>query len=380
MKPVLRIVLIILAVLALVIVLIVPMAPIWQQLGLAPKCIRGSFPDLEWVACPDGAGDTAATVALPTPGVEGPIPIIVDDDGSPDGMIALLYFLRNPLFDVRAVTVSYGEAHPEIFARHIAQMLAAFGREDIPVGFGSDAPLAGSNAFPESWRQASDAFWNLSLPQATNPSAPIPAVKLILQVVSNSDQPVMIFVSGAHTNLAEALRMEPDIAANIRAVYVMGGAVNVPGNLHKDYPQIGNEVAEWNIWVDPLAASEVFSSGLELHLVPLDATNQVTWEKSDLRDWRKAYAPESDLAADLIQRTLDAWGVKRVYVWDLVAALVAAWPEACPETRTGVEVVTSSGPQQGRTITVEHPDNIFVCLDPDPEKMKAAADAVFQQK
>jgi hypothetical protein len=48
---------------------------------------------------------------LPTLSGQGPVPIIVDDDGSPDGMVALLYFLRNPLFEVKAVTISCGEAH-----------------------------------------------------------------------------------------------------------------------------------------------------------------------------------------------------------------------------------------------------------------------------
>lgn len=380
MKPKLRIVLVLLAVLALVIILIMPMAPIWRKLGLQPKCIQGRFPDLEWVACPGQAGDTAATVTMPNPSVEGLIPIIVDDDGSPDGMIALLYFLRHPAFDVRAVTISYGEAHPEVFAPQVTQVLAAFGRTDIPVGYGSDSPLSGENAFPDSWRQASDEFWGISVPSMDALAAPVPAEELIVNVVSESTEPVTLFVSGAHTNLASALRMNPGIAANIRAVYVMGGAVNVPGNIHKDYPQIENEVAEWNIWVDPLAASDVFASGLEIHLVPLDATNQVTWGKSDLPGWRRTDAPESGLAVDLIQMTLDAWGVEEAFVWDLVAAIAASWPETCPETRLPLDVVTLPGPEQGRTVPVEQAENIYVCLDPDPAKMKAAADAVFQKK
>ena len=80
------------------------------------------------------------------------IPVIVDDDGSPDGMVALLYFLRNPLFDVRAVTISCGEAHPALFASHVLRLLAGLGRVDIPVGTGRDTPLAGNNVFPGPWR------------------------------------------------------------------------------------------------------------------------------------------------------------------------------------------------------------------------------------
>ena len=146
--------------------------------------------------------------------------------------------------------------------------------------------LRGQMRFPKSWRQASDEYWGLELAQAAGAVEPVPAAKLIAETVSKSKQPVTIFISGSHTNLAEALRLEPGIAANIRDVYIMGGSVNIPGNIHSDWPEFDNKTAEWNIWVDPLAASEVFSSGLPLHLVPLDATRQVVWTRNDLPGWK----------------------------------------------------------------------------------------------
>ena len=149
--------------------------------------------------------------------------MIVDDDGSPDGVIALLFFLRNPLYSVEAVTVSQGEAHPEIFARHVTRLLAAVGRPDIPVGAGRATPLEGDNRFPEPWRQASDAFWDVALPEAPTPSEPRPAAALIVERLNSSPRPMAIFVSGTHTNLAEALRLGSGHPRHVRGVYVMGG-------------------------------------------------------------------------------------------------------------------------------------------------------------
>jgi pyrimidine-specific ribonucleoside hydrolase len=366
-------------VLALLIILAWPMAPLWQKLGLEPKCIQGNWPDLQLVTCPDQEAAPVTPMPLPSLGADGPIPIIVDDDGSPDGMIALLYFLRNPLFDVRAVTISYGEAHPERFVPHVVQLLAAFERTDIPVGYGSDAPLEGTNAFPYSWRQASDEFWGIAFPKETGATIPVPAAQLIVDVVSGSERPVTIFISGSHTNLAEALRLDPGIVSNIRDVFIMGGSVNVAGNIHSDWPEFENETAEWNIWVDPLAASEVFSSGLSLHLVPLDATRQVGWTQADVSGWEASGAPESALAADLLQWMLDNWSPEGVYIWDLVAAVQATLPEVCPEVQMALEVVTAPGPEQGRTRPVEGPANVFACLDPNPEQVKALVLSVFQQ-
>jgi purine nucleosidase/pyrimidine-specific ribonucleoside hydrolase len=206
-------------------------------------------------------------------------PTDLDDDGSLT-VLALLFFLQHPNYDVRAVTISAGEAHPGLFTPLTRRFLAALGRPDIPVGAGREAPLMGDNAFPEPWRQSSDAFWGISLPESQavsddQPSGASLAAQLIIDTISSSSQPVALFISGTHTNLAEALRLDPTIKQRILAVYVMGGSVYQPGNIKSAWPEINNESAEWNIWVDPLAASEVFNSGIPIHLMPLDGTIQL---------------------------------------------------------------------------------------------------------
>ena len=276
---------IVLGVLVLAVILIWPAAPLWARLGAKPMCIQGSWPKIKFVSCLQTITTQVQSTALPTLIGQAPIPIIVDDDGSPDGVIALLYFLRNPLYDVRAITISSGEAHPDLFAPQMINLLTELGRADIPVGAGRASPLEGSNAFPDPWRQASDGFWELALPQTPTPSEPRQAAELIEETLSNSTYPIMIFVSGTHTNLAEALRLDPSISEHISGVYVMGGSIYVPGNIESDWPSIHNRVAEWNIWVDPVAADAVFTFGLPLHLIPLDATNQVTWTEADALSW-----------------------------------------------------------------------------------------------
>jgi purine nucleosidase/pyrimidine-specific ribonucleoside hydrolase len=301
----------------------------------------------------------------------------VDDDGSPDGMIALIYFLRNPLFDVKAVTISCGEAHPELFAPRVLQFLAGLGRADIPVGVGRATPLEGNNVFPDPWRQASDNFWDIAFPKASVSTEPIPAAELIVDILSKSTQTVMVFVSGNHTNLAEALRLEPGIVEHIRDVYIMGGSIHMPGNIKSDWPSIDNSTAEWNIWVDPVAADEVFASGLPLHLSSLDATNQVIWTKSDALNWASSKTSEGVLAGKLLQWMLDSWSSTGVYVWDLVAAVNATDPALCPEVSVAVDIIVAQGPDQGRTVITDQSPNATVCLDPDPEGMKALAAAIL---
>ncbi len=380
-KKIFRIVAIIVGVLVLLIILIWPAAPLWVRLGAKPVCIQEVQGKIKVVSCPDVLTPKTAVTPypLPTPGSEGPVPVLFDDDGSPDGMIALLFFLSDPSFEVQAVTISQGEAHPELFAGHVSRILSAFDKSDIPVGYGRDTPLAGDNAFPEPWRDASDVFWNVQLPGAQNAAEPHPAAKLMVDTLMGATQPALVFVSGTHTDLAEALRLEPGIAAHIRGVYMMGGSIYVPGNIESDWPEIHNKVAEWNIWVDPQAASEVFASGLPLHLIPLDATNQVTWSGTDVKAWQVHTTPENTLAGDLVTSLLRSWSVDNIYIWDLVAAVSATDPRLCLETQLSLEVVTAPGLEQGRIAAGKGPANAWVCLNPDAAQIKARVRIIFNQ-
>jgi purine nucleosidase/pyrimidine-specific ribonucleoside hydrolase len=355
--------------------------PIMRRLGFEVWCISGDLSDLQVGPCTTGMGVAPTVTPFPlsdTPGASK-IPLIFDDDGSPDGIIALLYFLRNPLFDVRAVTVSQGEAHPHLFAQHISQLLAMMGKEAIPVGFGREAPLEGDNAFPEPWREASDIFFEIPLLESSAAYDARPATDVLFETLAKSTEPMLVFISGTHTNLAEVLRINPDISDNISGVYVMGGSVYVPGNIESDWPEIHNAVAEWNIWADPQAAHEVFASGIPIHLVPLDATDQVTWTAADAQTWTSSAIPETVMAGDLLDWMLQSWGLEAAYIWDLVAAVAATDPRVCPEELLALDVDVDPGPEQGQTIVVDGPAHVRVCLEPDPGQVRALVAYILGQ-
>jgi purine nucleosidase/pyrimidine-specific ribonucleoside hydrolase len=157
----------------------------------------------------------------------------------------------------------------------------------------------------------------------------------------------------------------------------MGGAIHVPGNIKSDWPEIDNEVAEWNIWVDPAAAGEVFASGLPIQMVPLDATDQVLWSRADAKSWISSESPENILAGKLLQWMLDSWSVKQAYIWDLVAALNATDPSLCPQVRLAVDVRLTPGSGQGQTVISNLGHPISACLDPERQQMKSLAAAIL---
>ncbi len=309
-----------------------------------------------------------------------PLPVILDDDGSPDGVIAMLYMLQNPKFSVKAITVVQGEAHPNLFAQNLMRVLARIGVTGIPVAAGDDFPLQGSNAFPDSWRTDSDNFWGIALPEAVESVQSISAVKLIIQTVKHSPQPITILATGPLTNIAQALRIDPSIAKNISRVQLMGGAVYAPGNL-SEFSPTNNTSAEWNIWVDPVAATEVFLSGVPVYLTPLDATNKVKMTAVDAAAWRTIDTPSGILAAELLSWLLRVISPSGVSNWDTVAAINLSEPSFCPETPLHLDVITQPGSEQGRTVENKNkPSNVNVCLNPDLTALPNGFGGIFLPK
>ena len=321
--------------------------------------------------------------------ISNPTPLIIDDDGSQDGMTAIAYMLANPQFDVQAITISNGIARPEIFDDNVLRMLDRLGDLDIPVGVGQSSPLAGNNEFPDFIRDASDTFWSptVSLPESVPDVETDDAVDLIIETIHNSPEPVAILATGPLTNIAEALRRDPSIIDNIELIQIMGGAVFIEGNLPvlPDPPFSTNTAAEFNIWIDPVAAQEVFDAGeqgLNIQLTPLDATNQIEFDREDYQAWLEMGTPESTISAEFLDYALTVIQSDNDPnpVWDLVAAINLSEPDFSPETPLHIDVDTESEPGETQGAIIVDPDlppNIQVSLDPSFDNLDYDADEVF---
>lgn len=91
------------------------------------------------------------------------------------------------------------------------------------------------------------------------------AVKALIE---NADPNTKLLTLGPLTNIAKAVRKEPDLLEKYKSVTVMGGAVETFGNV--------NRISEFNFWVDPEAASTVIqNSPKNISLVPVNACREV---------------------------------------------------------------------------------------------------------
>jgi pyrimidine-specific ribonucleoside hydrolase len=299
-----------------------------------------------------------------------PMPVVIDTDMAPDDWMAILYLLQRPDVEVKAITVTgTGEAHCRPGVRNAAGLAALAGANSIPVACGTETPLPGGHSFPDSWRQDVDALLGLELPEGAQQGSPTGGVELLLDTVQSSPEPVTVVSLGPLTNLAMAIEQDASALSNLKQVYIMGGALQVPGNVGFSVPEIDNIDAEWNIYADPLAARKVVESGAPVTLVPLDATNYVP---ADLNSYRVLQAnrrtPEAEFVYQVLSKRMDAILAGYNSFWDPLSAAIAV-DESIASIKDGnVLVITDEGPHSGATRLVARGAPVRYAKSADAER------------
>jgi len=284
-----------------------------------------------------------------------------------DDWMAILYLLQRPDVTVKAITVTgAGEVHCAPGVRHALGLAALSGQDEIPAACGRERPLRGNHAFPDSWRADVDGLLGLTLPQGQESESNLTAVELLASVIRSSPDKVTLLTLGPLTNVAEAFQENPSLVDNIDMIYIMGGAVKVRGNVGASGVGIDNNAAEWNIYVDPVAANLVLQSGAPITLVPLDATNRVpVTAKFYKRLANNHPTPEAAFLFDVLTEMKGLIDSGGYYFWDSLAAAILTDESLATFQNQGLCVVETEGPESGRTKAGEGCPEVRVALSAD---------------
>ena len=293
-------------------------------------------------------------------------PVILDVDMAHEDMFAALFLLSHPGVEVKAITVSgTGEAHCGPGVQNALGLVAASGKEDIPVACGRETPLAGNHEFPAAWRKAADSAYGVPLPTGEAASS-LSASDLIIDITRNSKEPISIIAVGPLTNIAEAIQNEPGIIAAIQEIYIMGGAIEVEGNVGNSGVGIQNKYAEWNIYIDPTAANIVFNSGIPIILVPLDATKDVPVTRNFYKTLEKNRdTPSANLVYEMLTANLGFVDSGGFQFWDSLTAAIFTDRSISQYEEVELTVVEEEGPESGRTVTTDNGSKIRVAMSAD---------------
>lgn len=297
---------------------------------------------------------------------------IIDTDLGMDDVVAILYMLNISDINVKAITIAgNSEVHCAPGLKNIASMLELTHHENIPIACGSERPLLGNHHFPEFVRTSADNFFDITKLES-NSKIMSSAETLLEKTLRDAQQPMDILAIAPLTNIAGLITKNPALINKIHRIYIMGGAVNVLGNLEGDDKASKNDAAEWNIYIDPAAADIVFRSGAPLTLVPLDLTNQVPVDENFYQDLKKHQStPSGQLAFSIYHHFVDRISGHYLYFWDPVTAVIASDSSLVKIKNKKLRIALAPETQSGATVIDEKNGNLVqVCETIDKDKFK----------
>ncbi|KAG6527432.1 hypothetical protein ZIOFF_009534 [Zingiber officinale] len=265
-------------------------------------------------------------------------PVVFDMDMSAGDFLALFYLLKAPreTIDLKGILVNGNGWANAATIDVIYDVLHMMGRDDIPVGLGSVTALGtpslgckfaqaiphGSGGFIDSdtlfglaralprspRRYTAENSVEFGAPRDTDrPSLRQPLALEVWRSVSEASSPrnkISVLTNGPLTNLASIIAWDKNAAKIIERVYIVGGQVssggvkNETGNV---FTVPTNKFAEFNMFLDPSAAKQVFRSDLSITLLPLSAQRKVASFKRILETLRLAEkTPESNFVRRLL--------------------------------------------------------------------------------
>ncbi len=297
----------------------------------------------------------------PTPPIATPItssdriPVVLLQDGAPDDITAAMYLMLDTQVNLIGIVVTNGETRPSrALAKWEDYIYAYMGWNNVQVVAGCDCAVdPHANAFPTGWRDGADNFWGMPLPEYTGQSSTVTGADLVIDLANQYPGELVVVITGPHTDLALALKKDPRLTEKIKKVVTMGGAVDVGGNIQTDDPSQANTTAEWNIWVDALSAAEVFSSGIPLDIIPMDPVPEVELDRAFAENVRKVNLPGANLMASLWTAEFGWYNQEYIWIYDVLAAIAVDHPEHYTWISAPIIVVTTIGPDQGRTVKQE---------------------------
>lgn len=177
------------------------------------------------------------------------------------------------------------------------------------------------------------------------------AIDFIIDSVKKYPHEVTILAIGPATNLALAVRKNPEIVPLIKEIIYMGGAVDVPGNT--------TGTAEFNWWFDPEAAQFMIRQPIPQVVIPLDVTNTVLLDKKNYD--RIVYDPKKQTIIAKLFKKLNGYGYHGIgfendpnsttNIWDvLTLAYLMDRSFATEVVDTWLDVDASFGKNAGRSV------------------------------
>lgn len=198
--------------------------------------------------------------------------VIIDCDPGIDDAAALCLALFDPRLDVIAVTAVAGNVSAELASRNVQVVVDQLDPPRFPRE-GTATPVDDAPALDGTLLHGTDGLGNSGY-EVARLHHQHSSDRIISDEVHNAPDEVTLLCLGPLTNVALALKRDPDLPNLVSRIVIAGGSVAAGGNV--------TPAAELNMYSDPASAQTVFRSLTTKTLIPLDVTLQVAFSMSVL--------------------------------------------------------------------------------------------------
>jgi len=310
--------------------------------------------------------------------------IIVDQDARGPGtsdLQAILVFLQSENFEILGITTVSGDQWVREETQHVLRLLEIAERTDVPVYQGAEFPLLNSKEEAERWealygRIAYKGCWTERFPPGRSivfehpyhPPEVVPplpegepgikaasgtAAQFIVEAVRKYPGEVIVWSGAPLTNIALALRLDPEVAILAKELVLMGGG------LYADRGGANPTDArrEFNWWFDPEAARIVLRAPWNrVAVTPIDISvktrlgpsirNQIAQAGTAITEYLSKYSLEG-------------------YMWDEIAGITLIDPSIITvQQQMYLDVDIDHGPSYGMTLFWEATNRVPPYLRP----------------
>ncbi len=251
--------------------------------------------------------------------------IIIDTDTGGDDAAALILAVKCSTVDILGVTVAAGNVSLTQAAKNCLAALEIAG-SDAPVYLGARTPLSGEEKECFSV-YGKDGMGDAGLVHPSGTPQKKDAVDFILEQVKKYPGEIEIVTLGPVTNIALAIRRDRETMKQVRRIWSMGTAGFGPGN--------ATPVAEFNVYKDALAYSEVLKLGVPMTVIGLDMDDEPTWTSAEkLEEMMRGSKLQRfiALAAGKLLEFKRSNGIDAIDLPDAVAMGCLVWDDFVEET------------------------------------------------
>ncbi|KAG8442471.1 hypothetical protein GDO86_011313 [Hymenochirus boettgeri] len=218
--------------------------------------------------------------------------LLIDVDCGTDDAQAIMMAIAVPNVEILGITCVGGNTPLDNVCKNVLRVIQVCNRSDIPVFRGASKPVLGE-AIHASYFHGVDGLGDV--PDSKAPGLDHMqkehAVDALIRIVSEHPGQVSMVATGPLTNLALAVRMDPNFPKKLKSLHIMGGNMESRGNT--------TACGEFNFLADPEGAFIVLNE----FACP---TYIATWEHSCRHklswEWYDQWVNKGTKKSDFIKR------------------------------------------------------------------------------